>query len=149
MLSQALIVALLLALPLTKLDPESKTPPNVAPVDAPRGSVSIAAREVTHTGAAFPERSVTRLFQTRRSALTACYERELRANPALTGRIVIALTIQSTGSLGRVTVVSNALGNDAVASCASRVVSGLRFNPAPETDATFTVPIDFSLRGRR
>ena len=83
-----------------------------------------------------------RAINTRRSAIQACYERELRAQPTLQGRVLISMTIQEAGNVTGVRATENTTGSDAVASCVARVVGGLRFNPGP-TDGSVTYSFPF------
>ncbi|AKF06445.1 AgmX/PglI C-terminal domain-containing protein [Sandaracinus amylolyticus] len=96
----------------------------------------------------FDPRVVIRMIQTRQSAIRACYERELRADPTLSGRVKISLTIQETGSVTGVRVVENTIGSDSVGSCVTRVVQGFRFNPGPEGGSvTYQFPFVFEPQG--
>ena len=93
----------------------------------------------------FDQQAVVRMIQTRRSAIQACYERELRATPTLSGRISVQMTIQESGSVSGVHVADNSMsGGDAVGACVVRVVQGFRFNPGPTGGSvTFTFPFVF------
>jgi TonB family protein len=93
----------------------------------------------------FDQQAVVRMIQTRRSAIQACYERELRTTPTLSGRIAVQMTIQESGSVSGVHVTENSMtGGDAVGSCVARVVQGFRFNPGPSGGSvTYTFPFVF------
>ncbi len=58
-----------------------------------------------------------------------CYERELSAHPTLSGRVVVAWTIEADGRVANAVVVENGL-NDAAANCIAQVIAALRF-PVP------------------
>ncbi len=93
----------------------------------------------------FDAQAVVRMIRTRQSAIQACYERELRQSPTLAGRIVVALTIQTSGSVSNVRPTENTMGNDAVASCVVRVIQGFRFNPGPEGGSvSYSFPFVFA-----
>lgn len=85
---------------------------------------------------------VTRMIRQRQSAIQACYERELRQNPTLAGRVVVGLTIQTSGSVSNVRATENSTGSDAVATCVVRVIQGFRFNPGP-TDGSVSYSFPF------
>jgi TonB family protein len=116
---------------------------------APRGRFRAPtdAEEESGTGE-FDVRIVSRMIQTRATAIRACYEHELRSNPTLQGAIRITLTIQESGSVTGVRVVDNTMGNDAVGACLVRVISGFRFNPGPtDGSVTYVFPFVFEPQG--
>ena len=113
---------------------------------APRARMRFSGGDVEDEGGAgdFDQSVVVRMITTRRSAIQACYERELRQNPTLQGRVAIAMTIQESGSVSGVRAAENSTGSDAVASCVVRVVQGFRFNPGPEGGSvSYTFPFVF------
>ena len=113
---------------------------------APRARMRFSGGDVEDEGGAgdFDQSVVVRMITTRRSAIQACYERELRQNPTLQGRVAIAMTIQESGSVSGVRAAENTTGSDAVASCVVRVVQGFRFNPGPDGGSvSYTFPFVF------
>ena len=117
---------------------------------APRGRFRFSGNDVEDEGGSgdFDQQAVVRLIQSRRSAIQACYERELRQNPTLQGRVAVAMTIQVSGSVSGVRAAENSTGSDAVANCVVRVVQGFRFNPGPEGGSvSYTFPFVFEPQG--
>jgi TonB family protein len=113
---------------------------------APRGRFRTDTSDVDVDGAGeFDQQVVVRMITTRRSAIQACYERELRAAPTLSGRIAVQMTIQESGSVSGVHVTDNTMaGGDAVGACVVRVIQGFRFNPGPSGGSvSFTFPFVF------
>lgn len=112
---------------------------------APRGRFRPPADIEDESGSGdFDSSVVVRMITTRRSAIQACYERELRQQPTLQGRVAVSLTIQESGSVTNVRATENSTGSDAVASCVVRVVQGFRFNPGPEGGSvTYSFPFVF------
>jgi TonB family protein len=113
---------------------------------APRGRFRAVTEADDEQGSGdFDSTVVVRMINTRRSAIQACYERELRSTPTLQGRIAVALTIQESGSVSNVHVTDNSMaGGDAVGACVVRVVQGFRFNPGPDGGSvTYTFPFVF------
>jgi TonB family protein len=113
---------------------------------APRGRFRFSGGDVEDEGGSgdFDQSVVVRMITTRRSAIQACYERELRQNPNLQGRVAVTMTIQESGSVSGVRATENSTGSDAVASCVVRVVQGFRFNPGPEGGSvSYTFPFVF------
>jgi TonB family protein len=117
--------------------------------NAPRGRFRVPSDVDDESGAGdFDSALVVRLIQQRRSAIQACYERELRQNPTLQGRVSVALTIQESGSVSGVRAAENSTGSDAVASCVVRVVQGFRFTTGPEGGSvSYTFPFVFEPQG--
>lgn len=113
---------------------------------APRGRFRpVAAADDEQGSGDFDASVVVRMINTRRSAIQACYERELRASPTLSGRISVGLTIQESGSVSGVHVTDNTMsGGDAVGACVVRVIQGFRFNPGPTGGSViYTFPFVF------
>ena len=63
-------------------------------------------------------------------ALQQCYERALKRNPNLSGKVVIHWTITQAGTVSGVDVEQDTLGDAEVASCIKSLVARWRF-PAP------------------
>ena len=119
----------------------------VASVGGLRGGGSIAGGG---TGAAATEKKVTGVVKseapavdgeldpamvakevrTRLGAIKACYERALKRNPNLSGKVVIHWTITQAGTVSGVDVEQDTLGDAEVASCIKSLVARWRF-PAP------------------
>lgn len=124
---------------------EPSGPREVTPVEetAPRGRFRAASDDVDESGSgSFDMAAVVRMINTRRAAITRCYETQLRANPTLAGRVRVSMTIVESGSVSGVRAVENTTGSEEVASCVVRVVQGFRFNPGP-TDGSVTYAFPF------
>jgi hypothetical protein len=119
----------------------------VASVGGLRGGGSIAGGG---TGAAASEKKVTGVVKseapavdgeldpamvakevrTRLGAIKACYERALKRNPNLSGKVIIHWTITQAGTVSGVDVEQDTLGDAEVASCIKSLIARWRF-PAP------------------
>ena len=119
----------------------------VAEVGGLRGGGSIAGGG---TGAAATEKAVKAAIKTeapavdgeldpnmvakevrsRLGAIKACYERALKRNPNLSGKVVIHWTITQAGTVSGVDVEQDTLGDAEVASCIKALIARWRF-PAP------------------
>jgi outer membrane biosynthesis protein TonB len=73
---------------------------------------------------------VAKEVRTRLGAIKACYERALKRNPTLSGKVVIHWTITQAGTVSGVDVEQDTLGDAEVASCMKALVARWRF-PAP------------------
>ncbi len=80
----------------------------------------------------FDSQLVAREIRKRLGQIKSCYERELRRNPTLSGKVSVEFTIQESGSVSGAKAVENSTGDAAVASCVVGVISRFRFNPGPE-----------------
>jgi TonB family protein len=73
---------------------------------------------------------VAKEVRTRIGTIKACYERALKRNPSLSGRVLIRWTITAAGTVSDVEIEEDSLGDAEVASCIKRLVGRWRF-PAP------------------
>jgi len=113
---------------------------------APRGRFAAAADDADESGSgSFDMQQVVRMINTRRAAITRCYETQLRSDPTLAGRVRVSMTIVESGSVTNVRAVENTTGSDPVATCVVGVVRGFRFNPGPsDGSVTYAFPFVFS-----
>jgi hypothetical protein len=73
---------------------------------------------------------VSKEVKSRLGAIKACYERALKRNPNLSGKVVIHWTITAAGTVSGVDVEQDTLGDAEVASCIKSLIARWRF-PAP------------------
>lgn len=73
---------------------------------------------------------VSKEVRSRLGAVKACYERALKRNPSLSGKIVIHWTITAAGTVSGVDVENDTMGDSEVASCIKSLIARWRF-PAP------------------
>lgn len=96
-----------------------------------------------------PEGSISaeklqQVFRERSGATQQCYERQLKKNPSLAGRVILRLTIGSDGSVLRVNVRGATLQDEQVNSCIEGRVRGWKF-PKPDGGAArVRKPITFN-----
>ncbi len=65
--------------------------------------------------------------------IKACYERELRGEPDLAGKVTVSWIIGEAGRAGDTAVEANTTGNSALGSCIVREINKIKFKP-PEED---------------
>jgi TonB family protein len=88
---------------------------------------------------------VVQMIKTRIGAIRACYERELKGNPTLAGKVTIQFTIEERGNVSGVKVTDNTTGSPAVGQCVANAIQRFRFNPGPEGGSvTFSYPFVFA-----
>ncbi|MBX7096481.1 MAG: AgmX/PglI C-terminal domain-containing protein [Myxococcaceae bacterium] len=88
--------------------------------------------------------ALTKYVRARRAAIQGCYEKELKRNPSLKGKVVVRFEIGTNGRPQDVEIEENSLGNDAVASCIRTLIRGWVFPFKPEAPAPVAFPFVFS-----
>lgn len=73
---------------------------------------------------------VSKEVRTRLGAIKGCYERALKRNPSLSGKIKVRWTITAAGTVSSVEIEEDSMGDGEVSSCIKGLVSRWRF-PAP------------------
>ena len=97
-----------------------------------RGRVNSGALEDESGAGVFDHNEVTRMIRRNIRAIQRCYERELRNNPTLAGRVLVRFTIQPTGTVSGATAQENTTGSPAVASCVVSTIRRFRFREGPD-----------------
>jgi outer membrane biosynthesis protein TonB len=64
------------------------------------------------------------------AAIKACYDRGLKRNPKLGGKLSVKITVTGAGSVGNVSVSDESLGDPEVLACMKATIRGWRFPPA-------------------
>lgn len=72
-----------------------------------------------------------------------CYERALRQNPLLQGRVVVAVRVAANGSVCSASLASDSLGDPGVSSCVLQKFRGGRFPSPSDGCVDVHVPISF------
>jgi hypothetical protein len=96
-------------------------------------SVSASAPEVESS--TLDRNAVSRFVKSRLKAIQGCYERELKLNPALKGKLAVRITITTQGKVGETEIDEDTLHNDAVVSCIKSLIRFWTFPFKPESDA--------------
>ena len=93
----------------------------------------------------FDSALVVQMIKTRIGAIRACYERELKRDPTLAGKVTIQFTIEQQGNVSGVKVTENSTGDGAVGQCVANAIQRFRFNPGPDGGSvTFSYPFVFA-----
>jgi hypothetical protein len=90
---------------------------------------------------------LTRFIQARLPSMRACYERELRRNPTLAGRVVARFVIATNGRITQSEIVQNTLGNDDVGNCIKTAMRSWSTPFRPSEDAQVEFPFVFQPDG--
>ena len=86
---------------------------------------------------------IERVFDKNKGAIYALYNRALRTNPALQGKLVLRLTIAPNGTVTFCEVVSSELGDPELEEKLVQRVLLFQFEPKDVEPVTTTKPIDF------
>jgi periplasmic protein TonB len=89
------------------------------------------------------EEEIAIVFDRNKGAIYALYERALRMNPMLQGKLVLEFTIAASGEVTRCRVVSSELHDPALEREIVARVMLFRFKPEKVDPTTATKPIDF------
>ena len=83
-------------------------------------------------------------------AARGCYERALRTNAMLAGRLVVAVRVSSNGSVCSASVAQDSVGSPQVSSCVANLFRGKRFPPVTGGRcADVQVPMSFKPREKK
>jgi hypothetical protein len=91
--------------------------------------------------------SITREIRARRKAIAACYERALKQNPALSGKLVVRFSIGAAGTISAIDIDDDTLGAPEVGACVRALVARWRFAPPAEAPVELSFPFVFQAGG--
>jgi len=95
-------------------------------------------------GGQIDKKAVSRVLRRRSGAVKRCYEKALKRNENVNGKLVVKFQIGSAGRITRIKVVKNGTGDSGVANCIKSSMKGWRF-PIPEGGpVTFSFPFILS-----
>lgn len=109
------------------------------------GRVRDAAPEVESS--TVDREAVTRYVRARLTAIKNCYEKELKRNTQLKGKVVVRFTITPAGRTGDIEIEENTVGNEAVAACIRTVIRSWIFPFKPDDEVPVSYPFLFSPTG--
>jgi outer membrane biosynthesis protein TonB len=91
--------------------------------------------------------ALVRYIKARVKAIQNCYEKELKRNPNLKGKVTVRFNIMPSGRAGDIEIEENTLGSDAVGSCIRTVVRGWVFPFKPDDEVSVAYPFLFAPGG--
>ncbi len=110
-----------------------------------KGSANVGSGGDIGGAGDFDSSIVVRTIKTRIRAIKACYEKQLRRNPTLKGKVTVQFTIQERGNVTGISVTTNTTNDPQLAQCVTQTVGRFRFNPGPEGGSvTFSYPFVFA-----
>jgi len=89
------------------------------------------------------EEEVTFVFDQNKSILFSLYNRARRSNPGLKGKIILKLTIQPSGKVSLIEVVSNELTDKKLVTRIIQRIRNFKFSAKSVAPVTVTYPIEF------
>lgn len=89
------------------------------------------------------QEEIERVFQKNKGAIDTMYNRELRKDPTLQGKVVVELTISPNGSVTKCIIVSSELGNNKLEKRLISKIKKFRFAAKQVPVITVSYPIDF------
>jgi hypothetical protein len=90
---------------------------------------------------------LARYVKARIKSIQSCYEKELKRNPHLKGKVMVRFNILPSGRAGELDIEENTLGNDAVASCIRTVIRNWVFPFKPDGEVPVAYPFVFAPAG--
>ncbi len=95
-------------------------------------SVSASAPEVESS--TLDRDAVSRYVKARLRAIQSCYEKELKLNPNLKGKLAVRITIATSGRVSDTEIDEDTLHSDEVISCIKSVIRFWKFPFTPDSD---------------
>lgn len=97
--------------------------------------------------ASVDKESLGKYIRMRIKSVQQCYEKELKRNPSLRGKIVVRFVITTQGRVSDVSIDQNTMGDDNVGACIVSLIRRWTFPVKPEDDAPVSFPFVFSPGG--
>jgi TonB family protein len=91
--------------------------------------------------------AVSAIVTSHKASIRMSYEKYLKRDPTLAGKITIRFTIAAGGTIASVTVVDNSTGNTDLEDEIVRKIRMWQFEPIPDGDVTVTYPFVFAPAG--
>ena len=107
------------------------------------GSGGTGTRRTAGGKAGRSQEEIERVFQRNKGSIFAIYNRALRKDPSLQGKVVLALTILPNGKVTKVRIVSTDLNAKGMERKLRIKVKSFRFADKDVATVTVTYPIDF------
>jgi hypothetical protein len=75
---------------------------------------------------------IVKSVKTRTGGLRSCYEKELRLNPTLRGKVGVRFIVEATGHVGESAIENDSVHDDAMTDCMTRLMRSWVFAVKPE-----------------
>ncbi|MCB9554623.1 MAG: energy transducer TonB [Deltaproteobacteria bacterium] len=104
---------------------------------------AIVKRQTPKVDGTLDKNSLYRELRGVARGVTTCYQRALKRNPGLRGKISVRIEINTMGRVGSVEFDEDSIGDPGVASCVKATVRRQRFTPPKDGAAEVVVPFVF------
>ncbi|HEX2956109.1 MAG TPA: AgmX/PglI C-terminal domain-containing protein [Chitinispirillaceae bacterium] len=91
--------------------------------------------------------AINEIVSSHKASIRMTYEKFLKRDPSLTGKITIQFTITASGSVTNIRIVENTTGSTDFEQELIRKMTFWKFDPIPEGDVTVSYPFVFSSSG--
>jgi TonB family protein len=118
----------------SKIEPNEKKLVKASNATQQQKRVSLAKRTADE---------IERIFQQNKGGIFNLYNRALRKNPSLSGKVVVELTIAPSGQVTSVKIISSELGDKKLERKLELKIKKFKFSKANVAAITVTYPIDF------
>ncbi len=105
---------------------------------------SVVKSEAPEVDGDLDPNAVAKYVKARMTSIKECYERELKRDPKLAGKLTISFTIETDGKISETYVESNTMGNKNVANCITGRIRSWRFPKPKGGSVTVAYPFIFS-----
>ena len=106
------------------------------------GRVSAASPEVD--SADVDREALARYIKARLTAIRGCYEKELKRNPTLKGKVVVRFNITPAGRAGDIRIEENSVGSSEVGECIASLMRSWVFPFKPPEEVAVQYPFLFT-----
>ena len=109
-----------------------------------KGTVTVKKPSEAFGTGVLDSNAITSVVKRRSGAIKACYEKQLKRNPKLAGKLKMQFTIQASGRVSAVTVLEDTTGDPAVGSCIKSAMSSWKFPRPDGGEVTVAYPFLFA-----
>ena len=88
--------------------------------------------------------SISKVVGRRKGAVKSCYEKQLKRNPKLAGKVKVQFTILESGRVGSTRVMEDTTGDPAVGKCIANAMKRWRFPKPDGGSVTVAFPFVFA-----
>lgn len=115
-----------------------------APASQDRGGANEGTSSGPRPGTGRSNASLLAVIQRYAAGIQYCYESELKRDPSLRGKLVVAMTVTASGNVAEAAVVRNTVGSDRLESCALSQIRSWKFPSISGGLTTFQAPFVFT-----
>lgn len=109
--------------------------------------ISVDDGDVDVESSSVDKDALNKFVKFRLRSVQSCYEKELRLNPTLKGKIVVRFTVTTQGRVGDASIDSDSMHAENVSSCIVRLIKSWIFPFKPEEDVPVSFPFVFQPGG--